>query len=69
MATPRVSLEQWRALVAVVDGGSYSKAADALHKSQSSITYALQQLESDLGVKAVKIEGRKAGLTPTGQLL
>ena len=69
MATPRVSLEQWRALVAVVDGGSYSKAADALHKSQSSITYALQQLESDLGVKAFKIEGRKAVLTPTGQLL
>ena len=69
MATPRVSLEQWRALVAVVDGGSYSKAADALHKSQSSITYALQQLESDLGVKPFKIEGRKAVLTPTGQLL
>ena len=69
MAAPRISLEQWRALVAVVDGGSYSKAADALHKSQSSITYALQQLESQLGVKAFKIEGRKAVLTPTGQLL
>ena len=69
MAALRVSLEQWRALVAVVDGGSYSRAADALHKSQSSITYALQQLESELGVEAFKIEGRKAVLTPTGQLL
>ena len=69
MTTPRISLEQWRALVAIVDGGSYSKAADALHKSQSSITYALQQLESQLGVKAFRIEGRKAVLTPTGQLL
>ena len=69
MAAPRISLEQWRALVAVVDSGSYSRAADALHKSQSSITYALQQLEAQLGVKAFKIEGRKAVLTPTGQLL
>jgi DNA-binding transcriptional LysR family regulator len=69
MAGPRISLEQWRALTAVVDAGSYSKAADALHKSQSSITYALQQLESQLGVKAFKIDGRKAVLTPTGQLL
>lgn len=69
MTAPRISLEQWRALVAVVDGGSYSKAAEALHKTQSTITYALQQLESQLGVKAFKIEGRKAVLTPTGQLL
>ena len=69
MASPRVSLEQWRALTAVVDAGSYAKAAEALHKSQSSITYALQQLESQLGVEAFTIDGRKAVLTPTGQLL
>jgi DNA-binding transcriptional LysR family regulator len=33
------------------------------------VTYAVQQLESLLGVKAFKIEGRKAMLTPTGDLL
>jgi len=69
MPAPRISLDQWRALLAVVDEGSYAKAAKALHKSQSSVTYAVQQLESQLGVKAFKIEGRKAGLTPTGELL
>src|SRR6185503_11051459 len=26
---PRITLEQWQALVAVVDAGSYAKAADA----------------------------------------
>ena len=36
---------------------------------KSSITYALQQLESQLGVRAFRIDGRKAVLTPTGQLL
>ena len=69
MAAPRISLDQWRALLAVVDEGAYAKAAKALHKSQSSVTYAVQKLESLLGVKAFKIQGRKAGLTPTGELL
>src|SRR5690242_960159 len=66
---PRITLEQWQALVAVVDAGSYAKAADALHKSQSTVTYAVQKLESMLGVKAFEIRGRKAVLTPTGELL
>jgi len=67
--TPRISLEQWQALVAVVDAGGYAKAAEQLHKSQSSVTYAVQQVESLLGVKAFEIKGRKAMLTPSGELL
>jgi DNA-binding transcriptional LysR family regulator len=62
-------MEQWQALIAVVDTGSYAKAAEALHKGQSSVTYAVQQLESQLDVKAFEIKGRKAVLTPTGHLL
>jgi DNA-binding transcriptional LysR family regulator len=69
MNTPRISLDQWRALLAVVDEGGYARAARALNKSQSSVTYAVQQLESLLGVKAFEIKGRKAVLTPTGGLL
>lgn len=66
---PKISLEQWRVLMAVVDHGGYAQAAQALHKSQSALTYAVQKLESVLGVKAFEIQGRKAILTPTGQLL
>ena len=69
MANPRITLEQWRALIAVVDAGGYAQAAERLHKSQSAVTYAVQKLESLLGVKAFEIQGRKAVLTPTGQLL
>jgi DNA-binding transcriptional LysR family regulator len=69
MTNPRITLDQWRALVAVVDAGSYARAAETLHKSQSSVTYAVQQIESQLGVKAFRIEGRKAALTPIGQML
>ena len=69
MAAPHVSLEQWRALIAVVEVGGYAQAAETLHKSQSAVTYAVQKLESQLGVKAFEIRGRKAVLTQTGQLL
>ena len=46
---PYVTLEQWRALIAVVDAGGYAQAAEALHKSQSAVTYAVQKLEEQLG--------------------
>jgi DNA-binding transcriptional LysR family regulator len=66
---PRIGLEQWRTLVAVVDAGGYAQAAEMLHKSQSAVTYAVQKLEAVLNVKAFEMQGRKAVLTPTGQLL
>jgi DNA-binding transcriptional LysR family regulator len=69
MSTPRIALDQWQALVAVVDAGSYARAAEVLHKTQSTVTYAVQKIESLLGVKAFDIQGRKAVLTPVGQTL
>jgi len=67
--SPHITLEQWRALIEVVDAGGYAQAAEKLNKSQSAVTYAVQKIETMLGVKAFEIQGRKAMLTPTGQLL
>ncbi len=69
MRLPHISIEQWRCLIAVVEAGGYARAAEVLHKSQSSVTYAVQKLESTLQVKAFEIQGRKARLTPTGEML
>lgn len=69
MVPPRITLEQWRALQAVVEAGGYAQAAQALHKSQSTITYAVQKIEELLGVAAFEIRGRKAVLTEAGQVL
>lgn len=52
-----------------MESGTYAKAAEAIHKSQSSLTYAVQKLERVLGVKAFEIQGRKARLTAAGQVL
>lgn len=66
---PHISLEQWRALLAVVEAGGYAQAAAALHKSQSAITYAVQKIETLLKVKIFEIQGRKAVLTEAGKVL
>lgn len=66
---PRISLEQWRSLLAVVDAGGYAQAAAALHKSQSAVTYGVQKIEALLGVKIFEVIGRKARLTATGEVL
>jgi len=56
-------------MLAVVDEGGYAAAAEALNKSQSAISYAINKLETSLGVRAFALEGRRAVLTPAGGLL
>jgi DNA-binding transcriptional LysR family regulator len=53
----------------VVESGSYAAAAARLHKSQSTVTYAVQKIERLLGLDAFEIRGRKAVLTEAGQVL
>lgn len=66
---PRITLDQWRALLAVVDSGGYAQAAEALNKSQSAVSYAIAKMEELLDLKVFELQGRKAVLTPTGELL
>ncbi len=65
----RISLEQWRALVAVVDAGGYAQAGVMLNKSQSTVSYAIQKLEAQLELRVLVVSGRKAVLTPAGRML
>lgn len=69
MAAPRITLDQWNVIVSVVESGSYSVAAERIHRSQSTLTYSIKKLEALLGVKVFELRGRKAVLTPTGELL
>lgn len=64
-----VSLKQWRIFHAVIDCGGFAEAARALHVSQSSISYTIAKLQDQLGTALLKIEGRKAMLTPEGRAL
>jgi DNA-binding transcriptional LysR family regulator len=69
MAGPRITLDQWNALVAVVEAGGYAQASSRLHRTQSTVTYTIKKLEDQLGVKVFELRGRKAVLTATGEVL
>jgi DNA-binding transcriptional LysR family regulator len=69
MPQPRITLDQWNALVTVVEAGGYAQASHRLHRTQSTITYTIKKLEDLLGVKVFELQGRKAVLTPIGEVL
>jgi DNA-binding transcriptional LysR family regulator len=66
---PKTSLEHWAVLAAVVDEDGFGPAAQALHKSQSAVSYAVARLQEALGMELLTIDGRKAVLTAHGRTL
>ena len=69
MAQVKVALEHWRALVAVVEHGGYANAAEALGKSQSTVSHNIGRLQELLGTGVLRIQGRKAVLTEVGSVV
>jgi DNA-binding transcriptional LysR family regulator len=67
--SPRISLDQWAALVAVVEQGGYAPASRHLHRTQSTVTYTIQKMEGLLGLPLFELRGRRAALTEAGQVL
>lgn len=65
----KTTLEQWALLGRVVELGSFARAAEETHRSQSSVSYNLALLQERLGVALLVQAGRKAVLTPEGELL
>ena len=66
---PHTTLEQWQTLQAIVDHGGFAQAAEALNKSQSAVSYAVRKLQEQLPLPVFVLEGRKARLTPAGEVL
>lgn len=69
MKLPNTRAAQWRVLQAVVDCGGYAQAALALHRSQSSISYSLAQLQRQVGLPLLEADGRRMRLTAAGESL
>ncbi|WP_148253686.1 LysR family transcriptional regulator [Aidingimonas lacisalsi] len=65
----RVTLLQWQMLAAVVDHGGFARAAEAIHKSPSTLNHAVHKLEEQLGVALLEPVGRQVRLTESGELL
>jgi DNA-binding transcriptional LysR family regulator len=64
-----VSVHQLRLLIAVVEHGGFSRAAEALNLSQPAISHQLKALSTAIGLPVVEIIGRRVQLTQVGRLL
>jgi DNA-binding transcriptional LysR family regulator len=62
-----VELRQLRGVVAVVDHGTFSAAADALGIAQPTLSHAVATLERDLGTSLFVRRGRRVTLTGAGE--
>ena len=69
MIEPKVSLDQWQILQAVGEQGGFQAAADSLGKSQSTVSYAVHQLQEKLGIQLFEYRGRRAHLTESGEMV
>jgi Transcriptional regulator len=64
-----LELAHSRALIAVGELASFSKAGERLHLSPPAVFAQLRQLESELGEKLYERAGRKLVLTPAGRMM
>lgn len=61
------TLRQLEFLCAVADNGSFSKAAEACHVTQPTLSAAIKEVEGLLGVQLIERESRGASLTQAGE--
>lgn len=63
------TLKQLKYLCAVADHGHFSRAAVACHVTQSTLSAAIAELESQLGVKIFERNKKSVLITPLGEKL
>ncbi|WP_182086689.1 LysR substrate-binding domain-containing protein [Aureimonas sp. ME7] len=68
MATP-LDLDQLRTFVAIVDTGSFTRAAEEVFKTQSAVSMQVRRLEERLGTDLFERNGRAVKLTDAGARL
>jgi DNA-binding transcriptional LysR family regulator len=66
---PVLDNDHLRALIAIAESGSFTRAAEIIHKTQSAVSMQIRRLEERLGVEIFVKEGRTARLTPEGERL
>ena len=61
--------DQLRSFLAIVDSGSFTRAAERVHKTQSAVSMHIRRLEEQLGCALFVKHGRGARLTAEGERL
>ena len=67
---PGIDTELLRSFVAIADTGGFTRAAEAVNRTQSAVSMQMKRLEDDVVQRPLfERDGRQVRLTPEGQLL
>ena len=67
---PTIDSELLRSFVAIADHGGFTRAAEALNRTQSAVSMQMKRLEEDVIRRPLfQREGRQVGLTAEGEVL
>jgi DNA-binding transcriptional LysR family regulator len=64
-----ITLDQIQIFLAIVDHGSFSRAAQELRRAQSAVTYGIQKLEAQIGLPLFDRSAYRPALTEAGRTL
>ncbi len=64
-----LDVEQLKTFVAIADTGSFTRAAEAVHKTQSAVSMQVKKLEERLGKALFERDGRASRMTEEGERL
>ena len=64
-----IDVDQLRTFIAIVETGSFTKAADVVHKTQSAVSMQMKRLEERLDRAIFARDGRASKLTEDGERL
>ncbi|MFM2481202.1 LysR family transcriptional regulator [Celerinatantimonas sp. YJH-8] len=65
----KTTLDQWFVFKTIVQQKGYSAAAEYLNRSQSTISYSMAKLQSQMGLQLVQMEGKHCVVTASGKRL
>src|SRR6201988_699390 len=64
-----IDVDQLRTFIAIVETGSFTKAADIVHKTQSAVSMQMKRLEERLDRSIFSRDGRALKVTEDGERL
>src|SRR5579871_4476125 len=67
--TTLLDSDQLKTFIAIVETGSFTRAADAVHKTQSAVSMQMRRLEERIGKPIFMRDGRASRLTDEGERL
>jgi DNA-binding transcriptional LysR family regulator len=67
--TALIDIDQLRTFIAIAEAGSFTRAAEVVHKTQSAVSMQMKRLEERLGRSIFARDGRGSKLTDDGERL